>query len=241
LTAPIAEIRSQNTSRTLVLGGIAAALGGAAFIGDQLGGVMGTLFAAATNSGFLWALGAFLVGYSQFRPSRAAIVGALFASASTITYYLLVAFVSRPWSGGVLENGQSATAAGLASLGRATLFWLVLSVGVGAILGALGSAIRSNRIEIRAIAAGGSAGLLGSQGLYTLLTIPVWRLPRAESRISYYVFVATLIIGLVVPILLLTRSAAPRRWSIFVLSCIVGAVAAVGVWAVLQAVRVSSL
>lgn len=187
---------SASTWMVVVLAG--TALGTLAFISDELPYVAREFSAYLVGGGFTWGLGAMIVGYCLHQRRRAMASAVALLLVATLTYYGLILFVSRRWSGGTLDDGSSADSQGLASLGRALVFWLLVSLAAGILMGLLGWFARHGTARARSVAAGVAFGLLAGQGIYFLaITTPFWDPAvheRMYARLAAVFFAACLII-----------------------------------------------
>ncbi|WP_250003586.1 hypothetical protein [Actinoplanes sp. M2I2] len=150
----------------------AAALGLLAFAADFVDGAGGRVLIALTSSGFAWGLAAILAGRSADTARLAAVGAAALLIGATTLYYLLIAVVSRRWSGGYLQDGSSAGLSGLRSVAVMAAVWLAGSILGGPLLGLLGHAIRAASVRVAALAAGVGCGLLSAEGWYAATWTP---------------------------------------------------------------------
>ncbi|MEV6812159.1 DUF6518 family protein [Micromonospora sp. NPDC051296] len=216
----------------LVAGG---ALGLFAFVGDELPGTVGQVILTLTSTGFAWGAAALLAGYASAH-RRAALVNATAVLVlATVAYYGLILVDGRRWRFGELEDGSSFAA--LASVGRATAFWLVASVVAGVSLGLLGSFIRRGTRIQASIAAGAALGLLAGEGLHFLTIFRAWDalegfyLGRVISA-GVSVMLATLGAAVV-----LGHRRAEKSWPIFVATSVVAGATGLLLWSQIDAIR----
>jgi hypothetical protein len=152
----------------------AAILGIAAFLSDAVPGIVGSVLLTLSSSSFAWGLTALLAGFSR-RSKKAAIVASMATLLiATATYYILVLGVSQRWRGGYLDDGGSADRMGLLSVERASIFWVVLSLGGGALLGLIAWRLRTGSNRESSMLVGLVFGLFSAQGLHTLFFQTVW-------------------------------------------------------------------
>jgi hypothetical protein len=146
--------------------GFAVLLGFAAFVGDAVPGRWGRLVLALTSSGLAWGLAALLAASTR-RSSRSAMLASTsLLVIATMTYYVLILFVSRRW--------QPTGAAGLSSVARAAAFWTLGSLCAGPLLGLLAWRLRSGGPRENAVLSGVVFGLFSAQGFHTLFFQTGW-------------------------------------------------------------------
>ncbi|WP_433616174.1 hypothetical protein ACQP2P_13910 [Dactylosporangium sp. CA-139114] len=160
----------------VLVGVVGAVLGLLAFGADAVGGMAGQVLVALTSSGFSWGLAAFLVGRFAAVRRQAIARAAVLLVVATLVYYALIVFVSRRWSGGYLEDGSPADMMGLLSVAKMTALWLFGSLVAGPVLGLLGHAVRSERTDAAALAAGVACGALSGEGWQSVAAVEPWRL-----------------------------------------------------------------
>ena len=152
----------------------AGCVGALAFAGDQFSGIAAALFTAITSSGASWGMLALAAGWSATSRASAARLGCLVLVVATVSYYVLTLAVGQRWRLGTLEDGQSAWASGLTSIGLALGFWLLASLFAGPVFGLLGNAAKSGTPRWSSLSVGFAFGLLSSQGWYTLVFQRIW-------------------------------------------------------------------
>lgn len=212
-------------------------LGACAFVGDYLPGAAGALALALTSTGFAWGMAALLAGYAARRRPAALASGPGLLVAATVTYYLLIVVVGQRWRSGVLADGSSAEAAGLASVGRAVVLWLAVSVAGGLALGYLGSVIRLGTPRWASAAAGTALGLLSGQGLAFLSAFRAW-----DHLDAFYVshllsagVTVLLAVGGVAA--LFTHRENVKSWPVFVLASVAACALGLLSWNLIEAIR----
>ncbi|WP_146605733.1 hypothetical protein [Micromonospora craterilacus] len=208
-----------------------------AFVGDEVPGVVGEVILTLTSTGFAWGAAALLAGYASAH-RRAALVNATAVLVlATVVYYGLILADGRRWRFGALEDGSSSAALGLASVGRATAFWLVASVAAGVSLGLLGSHIRHGTRIPASIAAGAALGLLAGEGLQFLMIFRAW-----DALDGFYL---GRVVSAGVSVILATLGAtaglghrrAEKSWPIFLATAVAAGAAGVLLWSQIAAIR----
>ncbi|MEV8516248.1 hypothetical protein [Dactylosporangium sp. NPDC051484] len=223
--------------RVLLLG---AGLGLTAFLGDYVAGDTGQ-FLTVVFSGAAWGCCALVAGYFAVAWTRAAVTGAAALVVATLVYYTLILVISRRWQGGVTEDGGSADLAGLASIARATAFWLAASICGGALLGVLGHLARTGDTFLSALCAGTGWALLAGQGLYLLLFAPGWLIADMFGHFLFFSAVFNVVLASVVVCTLYARRAARRSWPVVAAAAFGVSVVSVALWGVVEGVRTSAL
>ncbi|MCX4469926.1 hypothetical protein OOK41_06345 [Micromonospora sp. NBC_01655] len=153
-----------------VLAGVA--LGMAAFAVDLVPEAVGRFLVPAFSSGFAWGVVALAV--SCYAPTlRSALVAGVGTLAlATLTYYGLVASLSRQWLSG---SGPTPSPDGLSSVTRASAFWLAGALSGGLVLGCLAHVVRVGTARNASIALGVAFGLLTSEAAYAIFhVIFIW-------------------------------------------------------------------
>ncbi|MEU7928520.1 DUF6518 family protein [Micromonospora sp. NPDC049801] len=212
------------------------ALGVAAFAADLVPEAVGRVLVPAFSSGFAWGVVALVVSYyaPTFRSALVAGVGTL--ALSTLTYYGLVASLSRQWL-----SDSAPPPDGLGSIMRASAFWLVGSLVGGLVLGYLAHVFRTGTTRNAGIALGVALGLLAGEAAYTVLFIAfVWVGPMDF-------FVWTRLGAAAVQILLAAAAALvalrlrrpPVSPRVFMMAAAVSTVASIASWHLIESVRMT--
>ncbi|MBQ1072115.1 hypothetical protein KBX06_02880 [Micromonospora sp. C31] len=142
----------------------------AAFTADLVPEAVGRFLVPAFSSGFGWAVVALAVGYYAPTCRSALVTGVGTLALATLTYYGLVAWLSRQWL-----SGSAPPPDGLGSIMRASAFWLVGSLFGGLVLGYLAHVFRAGTTRNAGTALGVALGLLAGEAAYTVLYIAfVW-------------------------------------------------------------------
>ncbi|MBF0817691.1 hypothetical protein E4U02_14895 [Microbacterium paludicola] len=82
----------------LLAAGIGIVVGTAAFIADDIHGLMGAILMGIVSSASTWMLGATFIGALARNPPAGAVSAGVFGAGVTVTYYTLRWFVLRPWT-----------------------------------------------------------------------------------------------------------------------------------------------
>ncbi|GAA2606679.1 hypothetical protein GCM10010399_42010 [Dactylosporangium fulvum] len=213
------------------MAGAALVLGGLAFGVDFLDPPWSALGLLLSSSGFAWGCAALVAGFAADRRGRSIGAAVAVLAIATVVYYGLIAVDGSRWEGATLEDGSSATAAGLVHVARATLFWLAASAVGGALLGWLGHTIRRGGDRAAAVAAGCALALLAGQGAVVVLRAgPVtgWWFAQALAQVVGAAAVTAALLG---------RRDTPRWWSFAAAGLLCGAVA-VPAWSVVSGLQV---
>lgn len=150
-------------------------LGVTAFAADALPGLAGELLNPVISSVLTWAGAALILGYRAPSASSAGKSAVASLALAVTTYYLLIVTVSRRWHLGTAEDGGSTALIGLASVARATTFWLVASAFAGVAIGLLGYTFARGSTYLRSLASGVAVGVLACESWYmSLVILPRW-------------------------------------------------------------------
>ena len=222
--AAVSRYRNLPWTSLLLVG---AGLGLFAFVGDELPGIAGVIVLTLTSTGFAWGGAALMAGYLAAQRASAPVNATALLVTATIVYYGLILAHGRRWRFGTLEDGSSSALFNLASIGRATAFWLAASVVAGVTLGGLGALVRRASRIPSSLAAGLALGLLAGQGLELLMIFRAWHALDGfflGRVLSATVSVLLAVIGSTV---LLAYRRGSKSWPIFgatsVLASLVGA------------------
>ncbi|WP_327029612.1 DUF6518 family protein [Micromonospora sp. NBC_01740] len=212
------------------------ALGMGAFAADLVPEAVGRVLVPAFSSGFAWGVVALAVTYYAPTLRSALVAGVGTLAVATLTYYGLVASLSRQWL-----SGSTPPPDGLGSIMRASAFWLVGSSFGGLVLGYLAHVLRTGTTRNAGIALGVALGLLAGEAAYTVLFIAfVWVGPMDS-------FVWTRL-GTAAVQLLLTAAAAlvalrlrrpPISLRVFLMAAAVATVASIASWHLIESVRMT--
>ncbi|TCB96489.1 hypothetical protein E0H26_15195 [Micromonospora zingiberis] len=214
--------------KPLLLAG--AGLGLFAFVGDELPGIAGVVMLTLTSTGFAWGGAALLAGYLATRRAVAPINATAVLVVATVVYYGLILAHGRRWRLGTLEDGSSSAWTGLASVGRATVFWLAASVVAGITLGYLGAVVRRGTRIRASVAAGAAFGLLAGQGLEFLMIFRAWHALDAFFLGRVLSAGASILLAAIGLTVLLTRRRAAKSWPIFVATSALASLAGALLW-----------
>ncbi|MEU7930244.1 DUF6518 family protein [Micromonospora echinofusca] len=217
-----------------VLAGVA--LGMAAFTADLVPEAVGRFLAPAFSSGFAWAVVAIAVSYYAATLGSALVAGVGTLAVATLTYYGLIASLSRQWL-----SGSAPPPDGLGSIMRASAFWLVGSLFGGLVLGYLAHVFRTGTTRNAGIALGVALGLLVGEAAYTVLYIAfvwvgpmgsfVWtRLGTAAVQLPLAAAAAFVALRLRQP---------PVSLRVFLMAAAVSTVASIASWHLIELVRMT--
>ncbi|MFI7649743.1 DUF6518 family protein [Micromonospora sp. NPDC049460] len=162
--------RSARRELSPLLAGVA--LGMAAFAADLVPEAVGRFLVPAFSSGFAWGVVALAVSYYAPTLRSALVAGVGTLALATLTYYGLVASLSRQWLSG---SGSALPPDGLYSIARASAFWLAGALFGGLVLGCLAHVVRVGAARNASIALGVAFGLLTGEAAYAIFHVVfVW-------------------------------------------------------------------
>ncbi|AEB46658.1 MULTISPECIES: hypothetical protein [Micromonospora] len=216
---------------------VGAGLGLFAFVGDELPGIAGMVVLTLTSTGFAWGGAALLAGYlttsgavAPISRAVAPISASVVLVTATVVYYGLIVAHGRRWRLGTLEDGSSSALNGLASVGRATAFWLTASVVAGVLLGGLGALVRRGTRIAASVAAGAALGLLAGQGLEFLMIFRAWHALDAFFLGRVLSATASVLLAMIGTTVLLAYRRAPTSWPIFAATSLLASLVAALLW-----------
>ncbi|TDB72472.1 DUF6518 family protein [Micromonospora sp. KC723] len=217
-----------------VLAGVA--LGMAAFTADLVPEAVGRLLVPAFSSGFAWAAVALAVSYYAATLRSALVAGVGTLALATLTYYSLVASLSRQWL-----SGSAPPPDGLGSTMRASAFWLAGSLLGGLVLGYFAHVLRTGTTRNAGMALGVALGLLAGEAAYTLLYIAFVWLGPMDSFVWTRLGAATvqLLLAAAAALVALRLRRPPVSLRVFLMAAAVATVASIASWHLIESVRMT--
>ncbi|GAA0398721.1 hypothetical protein GCM10009541_47180 [Micromonospora gifhornensis] len=209
---------------------VGAGLGLSAFVGDELPGIAGMVVLTLTSTGFAWGGAALLTGYLTTSRALAPVSATVVLVTATVVYYGLIIAHGRRWRLGTLEDGSSSALNGLASVGRATAFWLAASVVAGVLLGGLGALVRRGSRIQASVAAGVVLGLLAGQGLEFLMIFRAWHALDAFFLGRVLSATVSVLLAMIGATVLLAYRRAPKSWPVFAATSLLASLAGALLW-----------
>lgn len=226
--------------RVLTILAAGVVLGALAFVADFVTGAVGAVMTGLVSSGAAWGAPAAVAGFASAGRRAAVLWPAMMLVIATTVYYLGILVVSRRWDipGVSLTSGETTSLIGLAGLGRAWIMWLVIGIGIGAVLGLLGYAVRHASALLAGAAAGAATGLLLSEGLSAVLwSLPeYWDLSQPGSSRPLSLLVA-MAVAVVAPVVLAVVRAKSIAWWLYALVAVSVGLAGAGAWYVVDMIR----
>ncbi|MEU8328020.1 DUF6518 family protein [Micromonospora sp. NPDC048839] len=213
-----------------------SAMGMAAFIADLVPETVGRFLVPAFSSGFAWGMVALVVSYyvPTLRSALAAGVGTL--ALATLTYYGLIASLSRQWL-----SGSAPPPDGFGSIMRASALWLAGSLFGGLVLGYLAHVFRTGTTRNAGIALGVALGLLAGEAAYTVLHMAfVWVGPMDSfvwTRLG--TAMVQLLLAAVAALVALRLRRPPVSLRVFLMAAAVSTVASIASWHLIDSVRMT--
>lgn len=217
-----------------VLAGVA--LGMAAFTVDLVPEAVGRFLVPAFSSGFAWAVVTLAVSYYAATLRSALVAGIGTLAVATVTYYGLIASLSRQWLSGLAPPPD-----GLGSIMRASAFWLAGSLFGGLVLGYLAHVFRTGTTRNAGIALGVAFGLLAGEAAYTVLYMAfVWVGP-IDSFVWTRLGTAAvqLLLAAVAALVALRLRRPPVSLRVFLMAAAVSMVASIASWHLIELVRMT--
>ncbi|WP_433203035.1 DUF6518 family protein [Dactylosporangium sp. CS-047395] len=190
------------------------ALGIASFCADLAQGTLRTVLQFGASTGFAWGCAAFVAALPAHTRRGAAAAAVIVLCTATGCYYWLN-----------LPGG------GLEPLLKAFLYWMLLSIAGGTLLGVLAHAVRHASPKRAAIAAGIACGLLAGAGL-AIVAIPGQRFGGAGEA------VLQALAGITVATWSFARRQGPRTWPAYAAAALLACTAGALAWAAIESVPV---
>lgn len=218
-------------------------LGIVSFIGDIVGGTVADVITAVVSTGSAWCLVSLIAGYLYSRPLSSVTGAVVTLLVATLTYYVATAASGVRVGGYIMSTsaaGSSLTPAGwqsgLTSMIRGVLFWAVVSLGTGLVMGSLGYSIHAAARKLQAIAAGAAIGIIAGPGVHSALIVVRYGLNETtETNILPAIFQLTLSgVGLVWVVFIRRCRIA---WPWFVLAVLTVCVATTALWEAVDILR----
>ncbi|MEU4778521.1 DUF6518 family protein [Micromonospora sp. NPDC023633] len=212
------------------------ALGMAAFAADLVPEAVGRVLMPAFSSGFAWAVVAVAVSYYATTLRSALVAGVATLAVATLTYYGLIASLSRQWL-----SGSTPPPDGFGSIMRASAFWLVGSLFGGLLLGYLAHVFRTGTTRNAGIALGVALGLLAGEAACTVLFIAfVWVGPMDSFVWTRLGSAAVQLLLAAAGALVALRLCRPQvSLRAFLMATAVSTVASIASWHLIESVRMT--
>ncbi|MFG2008967.1 DUF6518 family protein [Micromonospora sp. NPDC048868] len=217
-----------------VLAGVA--LGMAAFAADLVPEAVGRVLVPAFSSGFAWAVVSLAVSYYAATLRSALVAGVGTLAGATLTYYGLIAVLSRQWI-----SGSAPPPDGLGSIMRASTFWLAGSLFGGLVLGYLAHVFRTGTTRNAGVALGVALGLLVGEAAYTVLYIAFAWVGPMDSFVWTRLGTAAvqLLLAAAAALVVLRLRRPPISLRVFLMAAAVSTVASIASWHFIESVRMT--
>ncbi|MEU4476183.1 DUF6518 family protein [Micromonospora sp. NPDC023888] len=213
---------------------VGVALGMAAFTADLVPEAVGRFLVPTFSSGVAWGVVALAVSYYAATLRSALVGGVCTLAVATLTYYGLIASLSRQWL-----SGSAPPPDGLGSIMRASAFWLVGSMLGGLVLGHLAHVFRASTTSNAAIALGVAFGLLAGEAAYVILYVAfVWVGPMdlfVWTRLG--TAAAQLLLAVAAALVALRLRRPPVSLWAFLMAAALSTVASIAGWHLVESVR----
>ena len=138
----------------LVAAVVGVAIGGFSILADGI--LPGRLFTLLGNIATPWGLAAFVVGFRAASPRQGALAGALALVVGVVTYY-------------------AGSAVRASAVGELNVFWTVVALVAGPVIGACAAAISTRRDHPPLVAVVIPGAMFVAEGLFLLYDRKVWR------------------------------------------------------------------
>ncbi|WP_320066551.1 DUF6518 family protein [Micromonospora sp. RTGN7] len=214
------------------------ALGMAAFTADLVPEAVGRFLVPAFSSGFAWGVVALAVSYYAPTLRSAFVAGVGTLALATLTYYGLVASLSRQW---LSDSGPALPPDGLYSVTRASVFWLAGALFGGLILGCLAHVVRVGAVRDASIALGVAFGLLAGEAAYAIFYVVIIWVGPVDSFVWARLGAAAvqLLLAAVVACFALRLRRLPLSLWLFLMTATVSTAASAASWHLVESVRMT--
>ncbi|WP_434742724.1 hypothetical protein [Micromonospora sp. SH-82] len=237
------RIISKGLAQGMALLGLGGGLGLLSFFSEIASPPMRDLLASTISAGSAWALTAFVVSILFAKWMRCVSSAIASLVVATVTYYfLIVASGTRSGGYALPREGEPAARLGLLaqleSMATGILLWIGLSIVAGLAVGSLGYVVGSKKEKFAAVAAGLTVGILAGPAVYPLTPLAFYGV-AAQGATSIAGGLIILLASFIVPTLALAAKRRNPRWTYFAASICLAFAAALGVWHLVEQVRIT--
>ncbi|MFY1637421.1 hypothetical protein ACN27F_29825 [Solwaraspora sp. WMMB335] len=194
------------------------------------------------SSGFSWGSAGLLTGFLASRPKSSVLAAGGTLATAAITYYVLILLVGQRWLVRPSDIETDATSsAGLLSVGRSIVFWTVVGLIGGGLMGWLGWSIRHSPVRLGSAVLGLSFALLVGEGVFTLINVQsIYHGPLNSFDLSKLVPALTqIVLGVVSAGYAIRTRRLPVAWPVVGTVGLASLAASVFIWYAVSMARMS--